>query len=88
MRQALHQLSLEGVIFKVHGKGAFVSKPKAHQNISQLQGFAEAMSGDGHLIVNEVVSVQFVPALIQVASKLKLPVQSQVTDLRMYLGNF
>lgn len=52
VRQALHQLSLEGVIFKVHGKGAFVSKPNAHQNISQLQGFAEVMSVDGHQIVN------------------------------------
>nr|WP_298893171.1 hypothetical protein [uncultured Acinetobacter sp.] len=46
------------------------------------------MSVDGHQIVNEVLSVQFVPAPIQVASKLKLSVQSQVTDLRMYLGNF
>ena len=44
IRQALHRLSQEGVIFKVHGKGTFVSKPKAYQNISQLQGFAEAMS--------------------------------------------
>ena len=82
VRQALHQLSLEGVIFKVHGKGTFVSKPKAHQNISQLQGFAEAMSVDGHQIVNEVLSVRFVPAPIQVASKLKLPMQSQITEIK------
>ena len=82
VRQALHQLSLEGVIFKVHGKGTFVSKPKAHQNISQLKGFAEAMSVDGHQIVNEELSVQFVPAPIQVVSKLKLPVQSQVTEIK------
>jgi GntR family transcriptional regulator len=70
------------VIFKVHGKGTFVSKPKAYQNISQLQGFAEAMSHSGHHIINEVLSVKFVSAPLKVAAKLKLPVSSEVTEIK------
>jgi len=42
----------EGLIFKVHGKGSFVSRPKAFQNISTLQGFAEQMSEHGHEVIH------------------------------------
>ena len=42
----------EGLIFKITGKGTFVSKnePKAMQELSQLQGFGEAM----HLLGREI----------------------------------
>src|ERR1700741_2181068 len=45
IRQALGDLQKEGLIFKVAGKGSFVAKPKAFQNITSLQDFAETMSG-------------------------------------------
>ncbi|WP_180084970.1 GntR family transcriptional regulator [Acinetobacter sp. YH12145] len=82
VRQALHKLSQDGLIFKVHGKGTFVSKPKAYQNITQLQGFAEAMSSSGHHILNEVLSIEFIEAPLKVASKLKLAVRSQVAEIK------
>ena len=81
IRQALGDLQKEGLIFKVHGKGSFVSQPKAAQNITSLQGFAEAMSSEGHEIFNRVVSLSFVPANAEVAAKLRLAEGAPVAEI-------
>jgi GntR family transcriptional regulator len=81
IRQALGDLQKEGLIFKVHGKGSFVSQPKAAQNITSLQGFAEAMSGEGHEIFNRVVSFAFVGASAEVAAKLKIDEGTTVAEI-------
>ncbi|KIG01333.1 GntR family transcriptional regulator [Caballeronia concitans] len=81
IRQALGDLQKEGLIFKVHGKGSFVSQPKAFQNITSLQGFAEAMSRSGHEIINRVVKFRFVPAPAEVAARLSLPEQTRVAEI-------
>ena len=81
IRQALGDLQKEGLIFKVHGKGSFVSQPKAFQNITSLQGFAEAMSRSGHEIINRVVKFRFVPAPDEVAARLSLAERTQVAEI-------
>jgi GntR family transcriptional regulator len=81
IRQALGDLQKEGLIFKVHGKGSFVSQPKAFQNVTSLQGFAEAMSESGHEIVNRVLHVRFVPAPDEIAARLGLAEGSQVAEI-------
>ncbi|WP_298171417.1 GntR family transcriptional regulator [Acidithiobacillus sp.] len=48
VRLALRCLQSEGLIFKVPGKGSFVSRPKATQELISLQGFGEAMITNGH----------------------------------------
>ncbi|SAK76042.1 GntR family transcriptional regulator [Caballeronia hypogeia] len=82
IRQALGDLQKEGLIFKVHGKGSFVSQPaKAYQNVTSLQGFAEAMAEKGHEIVNRVVQLSFVPASAEVAARLALAEGSNVAEI-------
>lgn len=81
VRQALGDLQKEGLLFKLHGKGTFVSKPKAFQNVSSLQGFAEAMSSMGYEIVNQLRSFRVVEASRQVAARLGVEEGSPVTEI-------
>jgi GntR family transcriptional regulator len=82
VRQALSDLQREGVIFKVPGKGSFVARPKAAQELSQLEGFGEAMSRKGYEISNSVLSHRTVAADAHVASRLRLEPNSQVAEIQ------
>lgn len=72
IRQALNDLQKEGMIFKVPGKGTFVSKPKAFQNLSNLRGFGEAMTSLGYETFSQVLSQRPVRVDELVARRLRL----------------
>ncbi|WOB08464.1 GntR family transcriptional regulator [Piscinibacter gummiphilus] len=82
VRQALNDLQNEGLIFRLHGKGTFVSKPKAFQDLGRLQGFGEAMRQMGYETFARVLSVKTVTPSAQVAEKLQLPKRAKVTELQ------
>ncbi|WP_433705704.1 GntR family transcriptional regulator [Paraburkholderia sacchari] len=81
VRQALGDLQNEGLVFRLHGKGTFVSKPKAFQNVTSLQGFAQAMSSLGHEIVNTLLAFRIVEANRYIAQKLALPEGARVAEI-------
>jgi GntR family transcriptional regulator len=73
VRRARSDLQKERLMFRVHGKGTYVSNRKAFQNVTSWQGFAEAMSSMGHEIVNPLRHFAVGKANRQVAEKLGVP---------------
>lgn len=82
VRQALGDLEKEGLVFKIAGKGCYVSKPKPTQELARLQGFGEAMSSQGFDTFNEVVGLRTLRAPEPVARSLGLAAHAQVTEIR------
>ena len=82
IRQALGDLQKEGLIFKVAGKGSFVAKPKAFQNLSTLQGFGEAMTPSGYETFSQVLSMRQVRASETVARRLNLKPREAVYEIQ------
>ncbi|MFL6626088.1 MAG: GntR family transcriptional regulator, partial [Vitreoscilla sp.] len=81
VRQALGDLQKESLIFKLAGKGAFVSQARPFQELGRLQGFAEAMEARGHETWNRVLRIEHAPASELVASRLGLAPGAPVTRI-------
>ncbi len=82
VRQALGDLQREGLIYSHQGKGRFVARPKAYQNVSSLQGFAESMNAQGHEVLNDLLGLHSRPADSRIAQRLRLADGDAVVEIR------
>ncbi len=82
IRQALRDLHNEGLVFSAQGKGTFVSKPKAVQNVQRLEGFGEAMAAQGYEASARVLSIQQRKAPKAVAASLDLQPGDEVIEVK------
>ena len=72
VRQALQELEAENYIYKIRGKGSFVSSNYIKQPIAKLQSFTNDIFSIGHRPGAKLISRDIIPADYEVAKALNI----------------
>ena len=72
VRQALDILEKDGYIYKLRGKGSYVSTPKIYQNRSSFSKFYDDMRSLGKVPVSKIISLKIKVADAYVREKMQL----------------
>lgn len=87
-RQALDKLTQEGYIYKIQGKGSFVSSRKTDLQLNRLMGFSDEMKQLGREASTQLISHELVEASELVANALQLVAGQNIYRLvRLRLGD-
>ncbi|PLR75223.1 GntR family transcriptional regulator [Bacillus sp. V3-13] len=80
VRQAINELERDGYIYKVHGKGTFVSPKKVKQDLIKFYSFTEEMKKLGKMPTSKVLSFDIIDADKKIGKKLALPEGSKIYE--------
>lgn len=86
VRQAIHELELEGWLVRRQGRGTFPAPAKVEQPLKLITGFSQNMRQAGMNPGSRLIEARLEPATIRVARALRLPpggAVAVVTRLRL-----
>lgn len=83
VRQSISEAVNEGLLYRIHGKGTFVAKPKIDQELEKITGFKETLLLRGLNPSIKVLEMQRTAADLTLASVLKKEVGDEVLYLRL-----
>lgn len=72
VRQAVNELQSEGFLYKIQGKGTFVSSVKVEQRLSELSSFSEDMQRMGRKPGSRIIAFKNLQADANIADKLHI----------------
>ena len=81
VRQAINELRDERLLYKIRGKGVFVSKPKLERDLSELTSFTEKLIKSGFNIKRKILDLRIVPAASDVAEKLEIKKNADIMQV-------
>ena len=81
VRQAINDLCDEGFLYKVRGRGTFVSKTKVQRDLSELTSLSEGLKKSGYNIKWTVLNLNVITATNRVAKKLEISKGDQVLKI-------
>ena len=73
IRKAIQNLSDEGYVNKVQGKGTFINFKKDKLYLNKTSGFKESLSSLGHASRHDIIQASFLNADEDIAEKLMIP---------------
>ena len=82
VNKAILELVNEGTLYRVQGKGTFVSKPKEYQKLSQLKGFSEEMASKGYNTDTRILSFQIKKSTKRIQGILKIKENDEVIIIK------
>lgn len=82
VRQALDILEKDGYIYKLRGKGSYVSTPKIYQNRSSFSKFYDDMRSLGKIPVSKIISLKVKVANAYVKEKMQLEENDLICQIK------